>query len=623
MKNDKETELPGAPLVPNATGNVKNDTKTVSEPKAPKPVTRVVPATKPDAQKTVSSSEVTEQEDEAADDEIAKETSDSLTQEEKEEAAPKIKPKGKIRRFFRAWWENKTARWTTIIVILLAIIGVAVYPTTRYLLLNTAGVRSSASVTVIDSGSRQPLKNVEVQLNNAKGITDDTGKVTLTKVRLGETNLIVTRRAFAPLEKQVTVGWGSNPYGEVILEPKGLQYSFIVKDFLSGKPIEKAEAISGDASAFSDKDGKVILTLDTTTDEPVSITLKADGYREEKVVETAETTTDKEVKMVPAQEQAFISKRSGKYDLYKIYADGQGETLVLSGTGYERDDIILVPQPAGDNVALVSTRDNQRAADGNLQSTLNIVNLGDNKIKKLDTGDRIQVVGWIENTVIYIVVSEQAPANGAKKQRLVSYNLDNSQKLDITSATYFNDVIVAGDKVYYAPANEAAAGAPSTAGTTVGFYISDSNGTNIKRLHDQEVWSMIRSSYDTITFSTGKDWYDYKLGGTQPTKLNGAPADQKTRVYTNNAPNTQSLWVDQRDGKGVLISYDLTKKEDKVLTGQSGLSYPVRWLNDTTAVYRINNDSETADYVISTNGGTPKKIVNVTNTAGIDKWYYY
>ena len=535
------------------------------------------------------------------------------------------KPKGKIRRFFKAWWHNKTARWATIIAVILVIVGIAVYPRTRYFVLNSAGVRSSASVTVIDNGSRQPLKNVQVKLHNASGVTDENGQVTLSGVRLGQTDLVVQRRAFEQLEKKVTVGWGSNPLGEVILEPKGLQYSFLVKDFLSGKPLEKVEAISGDASAFSGKDGKIILTLDTTSDEPVDITIQADGYRQEKLTETAETTTGKEIKMVPAREQAFISKRSGKYDLYKIYADGQGETLVLSGTGYERDDIVLAAQPAGNNVALVSTRDNQRGADGNLMSALSIVNLGDNKLKKLDTADRIQVVGWIDNTLIYIVVSEQAPANGAKKQRLVSYNLDNDQKLDITSSTYFNSVIVAGDKVYYAPANEAQIlpdAEPSTS-TSVGFYMSDASGANAKRLLDQEVWSMIRSNYDTITLSTGKDWYDYKLGAGQVNRLGGAPADQKSRIYTNNASNTQSLWVDQRDGKGVLLSYNLAKKEDTALTGRSGLSYPVRWLNDTTAVYRIDNDDETADYVISLNGGEPKKIVDVTNTAGIEKWYYH
>jgi len=538
------------------------------------------------------------------------------------EAEEPPKPKGKFRELTKRWWNNKQVRWATIIITVLIVVGAAIYPTSRYLILNTVGIRAGASVTVIDNSTRQPLKNVQVKLNNATATTNDDGYAKLEKVRLGATNLIVQRRAFAPLEKQVTVGWGSNPLGELTLEPKGLQYSFIVKDFLSNKPLEKVEAVSGDASAFSDKDGKIVLTLDTTSDEPVDITIKADGYRDEKLTETAEGTSNKPINMVPAQEQAFISKRSGRYDLYKIYADGKGETLVLSGTGNERDDITLVPQPTGDNVALVSTRDNQRSSDGTLLSTLNIVNINDNKVTKLDTADRIQPVGWIEDTLIYIVVSTEAPAGGAKKQRLVSYNLDNNQKLDITSATYFNAVLVAADKVYYAPASEAqAVGTTST--TSVGFYMSDASGANIKKQLDQEVWSMLRSDYDTITFSTGKDWYEYKLGGNQPNRLNGPPVDQKTRIYTNNAAGSQSLWIDQRDGKGVLLSYDTANKKDKILTGQSGLTYPARWLNNTTAVYRINNDNETADYVVSLDGGNPKKITDVTNTAGIDRWYYY
>ena len=611
MKDEKNTELPGAPPVINTKvgpGAVPKEAE-----KTPKETPKDLPKPEP-KEETI---------DDVSDDETAKQASDALTQDENADKPPRPKTKGGIRHFFRSWWENKKARWATIIIVLLLVVGAAVYPQTRYFMLNTAGVRSSASVIVIDNDSRQPLKNVEVKLNNASGVTNQDGYVKLEKVRLGKTTLVVKRKAFTTSEKPVTVGWGSNPYGEVILDPEGLQYSFIVTDFLSGKPLEKAEAISGDASAFSDKDGKIILTLDTTSDEPVDITIKANGYREEKLTETAESVMDKPVKMVPAQEQAFISKRSGKYDLYKIYADGQGETLVLSGTGYERDDIILSPQPSGNNVALVSTRDNQRSSDGTLLSTLNIVNLSDNKVKKLDSGDRIQVAGWIENTLVYIVVSEQAPANGAKKQRRVSYNMETGQKLDITSATYFNDVIVAGDKVYYAPATEASVGGEANDSTTVGFYMSNASGTEIKKLLDQEVWSMIRSNYDTITLSTGKDWYELKLGAAQVARIGGPPADQRTRVYTNNANNSQSLWVDERDGKGVLISFDLAKKEDKVLVGQSGLSYPVRWLNDTTAVYRINNDTETADYVVSTNGGQPKKIVNVTNTAGIDSWYYY
>ncbi len=622
MKDDKNTETPGPPPVPRA--------RKVKEPKAAAPTSAKSSADdgqKPkDAPETSVNPDADIDQDIYDEEDIAEASDEFLDKEEKAELLPnKSVGKsggGKIRRFFKAWWGNKKARQATILIIVLAIVGVLVYPRTRYFLLNSAGVRSSASVTVVDNATRQPLKNVTVRLNNASGVTNQDGYVRLERVRLGSTNLMVERRAFATLEKKITVGWGSNPLGEVLLEPKGLQYSFIVKDFLSGQPIEKAEATSGDASAFSDKEGKLVLTLDNPPEEAVEIAIKADGYREEKLMEMGESVVDQPVDMVPARQQPFISKRSGKYDLYKIYADGSGESLVLSGTGFERDDIVLAPQSSGDNVALVSTRDGARSPNGNLLSTLNIINLNDNKVNKLDTADRIQPVDWIGNTLVYILVNDQ-PTDNSKKQRIVSYNIDTGQKLDISTANFFNSVAVIGDKIYYAPAVDITEEGDQDKTANLGLYVSNPSGSDIKRMIDQEVWNMVRTGYDTVALTTGRDWYEFKTSDNKVQRIGGAPADQKPRVYVNNSANNQSLWVDQRDGKGVLLSFDIAGNSDKVLTGQSGLGYPVRWLNNSTAVYRIKVDREIADYVVSLNGGEPRKIVDVTNTSGIDKWYYY
>ncbi len=568
---------------------------------------------------------------EAVDDIAVKESDESLAAEDEaiKEAFEIKKPQGgKIRRFFRAWWHNKFARWATILIILGAAAAVAVFPSTRYYLLNKAGVRSQASVTVIDESTRLPLKNVSVQLNNATGTTNDDGKVTLSQVMLGDTNLVVTRRAFAPLSRPVTVGWGSNPMGDVMLKPTGLQYEFVVQDFLSGKAIEKAEATSGDASAFSDKDGKVLLTLDATSEDKVKIDIKASGYRTETLTDNKDSKP-RTIKMVPDKKQVFISKRSGKYDVYKIDADGKNEKLILSGSGSERDDMVLVSQPNGNQTALVSTRDNQRNTDGNLLSTLTLIDVATDKTVALDSASSVQVVGWMGDNLIYVLVDQQGAAKSAKKQKIVSYNTATGQSIDIASADYFNSATIAADKIYYSPAAEVTVttdgngSANKTDATKVGLFVANSDGTNNVQLLNKEIWSITRTDYSTLTMSAGKDWYQYTLGGLKPEKISGAPADQKPRVYALGPDGKYSLWVDTRDGKGVLINYNIAKNDDVVLATQSGLSYPVRWLNETTAVYRIHTDSETADYVVSTKGGESKKIVDVTNTAGLDRWYYY
>ncbi len=117
--------------------------------------------------------------------------------------------------------------------------------------------------------------------------------------------------------------------------------------------------------------------------------------------------------------------------------------------------------------------------------------------------------------------------------------------------------------------------------------------------------------------------YEYKLGDVKTRKLNGAPANLNGRVYVDSPDKKHSLWVEQRDGKGVLLAYDVNAKSDKTLQTKSGINNPVRWLNEQTVIFRVHTDQETADYVMNINGGEPKKIKDVTNTLGIDKWYYY
>ena len=66
----------------------------------------------------------------------------------------------------------------------------------------------------------------------------------------------------------------------------------------------------------------------------------------------------------------------------------------------------------------------------------------------------------------------------------------------------------------------------------------------------------------------------------------------------------------------------ICKKDQNLLT-ESGVRNPIYWLDDDHLVYRISDSDETADYVLSLSGGLPKKIKDVTNTVGVDRWYYF
>ena len=529
---------------------------------------------------------------------------------------PKSSSDHKLRAFFADFWKNPLKRRILIGSLFSVILVLGIVPSSRYYVLNTAGVRASASVHVSDESTFQPLKNVDVSVQGVTVKTDANGDAKLENLRLGLAELTIKRRAFAVIERNVTIGWGSNPLGEQKLKPTGAQYAFQITDYLSGKGVVKAEATSDEASAFSDEAGKLLLTTEDPADE-FEVTITLEGRRQEVLKIHADDMTEKPVRLVPARKHAYISRREGRYDVYASYIDGKEANLVLKGTGKERDDMVLVPHPTEDLVALVSTRDGKRNEDGYLMSTLTIIDLRTKSEETVQSSERIQLIGWFGERLAYVRVVAGASASSPDRNRLMAYHYKDDTNNELAASNYCNDVMAVGDRVYYAPS------AAYQNGVNVSLFSVKPDNTDRKIILNQEVWNMFRTKYDHISLSVPDIWFDYRIGDEAPTKLSAEPTDLKSLVFTNSPNNEKSIWVDNRDGKGVLVVHDTKTGEDKVLRSQSGIKNPVRWLNDNTIVYRVRTDGETADYALSVDGGEPHKITDVTNTDGIDRWYYY
>ena len=560
-------------------------------------------------------------ETEQAVDDIAAQESDDLlaAQDEMSATPPSGKKPGRLSRLragWSAWWHNPLKRRATLAVLAVALVATAVTPASRYFVLNTAGVRSQASLVVLDDSTQLPLKNVSVTLGNLTATTDKAGQATFKNIRLGSTKLNVHKRAFAPKEQTVTIGWGSNPLEPLRLKPVGSQYRFVVTDYLSAQPLIDVEAASGDASAVSNQQGEITLTIDLDGEgQTAEVSVGADGYRTETIILNLESEEEIKAQLVPAKAHIFISRRSGRYDVYKIDADGQNEEKVLAGSGVERDDLVLVEHPSKAFAALVSTRENVRK-DGFLLSTLTLIDIAEKTPAKIAQSERIQLIDWIGDRLVYVQIAAGASASDPQRHRLMSYNLADGQTKELAAANYFNDVMAVGNQIFYAPSAAYATDAAA-------FYKVGADGGNQQTVLDQEVWNVYRTAYDKLVLAVGQDWYDYQISDNKVARVGGEPSDLTSRVYVNSPDGKQSLWVDRRDGKGVLLAYDIAANADKGVHEQSGLTNPVRWLSDKAVVFRVATSQETADYVMSLDGGEPKKIKNVTNTAGIDRWYYY
>jgi len=516
------------------------------------------------------------------------------------------------------WWRSKTFIKVMITVFLLGLAAVGAIPKARYYVLNAAGIRSAASVTVFDESTGQPLKNVEFKIGEVSSKSDSQGVAKLEKLRLGPSTLSLNKLAFAEQTQPVTVGWGSNPLGDFKLKATGSQYKFIIKDFLSKKPIDKAEVSSGEFNGLSNEKGEVVLTLAKTMQDTdkVEITVSANTYRTDKKQLELDQTTEKAIELVPARKHAYISKKTGKYDVYKVDVDGQNEEKVLAGTGNERTETMALSVHSTKNLAaLVSGRESTRSTAGTSLSTLTLIDLDTNKSTTVTKSERVQLIDWIGNKLIYVKVNEGADQTSPDRHKLISYDTQSGSEHELASTNYFNDVLAANDSIYYSPA------AYNNKGT-VGLFKINADGNYKKTIYDKEIWSMLRTSYDKLSVSSGQEWFELNLDNDSLSPAN-APAVQKSRIYIGRPNTTSSQWVDDRDGKGALLSYDSKTKEEKAVLSQRGLKNPIYWLNSHYLVYRVNSGSETADYIMNTDGGEPKKIRDVTDTAGIDRWYYY
>ncbi|HSX47008.1 MAG TPA: hypothetical protein VLF87_03405, partial [Patescibacteria group bacterium] len=137
--------------------------------------------------------------DKAVEEIVAAESDEILEVEDavrdSDEQPTEAKPRHRLRAAFKALWHNRLVRWLFILLVVGGLIAAGTVPTSRYFLLNTAGVRASSSITILDDSTKQPLKNVHVSLGGATAVTDAEGNATVKQAKLGPTILTIEKSA--------------------------------------------------------------------------------------------------------------------------------------------------------------------------------------------------------------------------------------------------------------------------------------------------------------------------------------------------------------------------------------------------------------------------------------------
>ncbi len=547
----------------------------------------------------------------AAVDEIVAEESDALL--EAEDAARNslavVEAKPAKPNRLKEIFSLPAVKWGVAFGLVLLFSIICLLPASRYAALNLLGIRSSSTVTVQDSSTRLPIKNVSVSLQGQTATTDQEGKAVFEKLKLGKAPLEIKKRGFGSIARDVVLGWGSNPMPPEGLTATGTVYVLNLKDYPSENPITKAEATSGEFSAKTNDKGEIRLVTEPS-DKDAEITIKADGYREEKLLFTVTDKLSRDVFMVPSRPLIYVSKRTGSYNLYQIDADGKNEKLLLESTGKEREDYSILAHQTDNVTAVVSTREGHRNNDGFLLNGLFIVDSSAQN-NRISESERIQLIDWIGDNLIYAEVKEGGSAALPNRSKLKSYNYKTYENKELASANYFNEISIFNGSVLYAPS------AYAVNIDSVKFSKIKPDGKDQQTVLDKEVWSIVRTGYDSVAFNSQNTWYELKNTGSA-VKLSGAPANLRSMDY-HDGPNNVSLRTETRDGKGVLLLRDAQGSE-KVIATVAGLRQPTRWLSDSTITYRVVTANESAEYVLSLLGGEARKVTDVTNTGGAESY---
>ena len=520
----------------------------------------------------------------------------------------KISIKQKIKNIFVSWWENRPIRYGTLSALFIMFVAITLFPATRYSILNLLGIRVESSMIIVDSQTGLPLKDINVQLQDKTVKTNADGEVSFDELMLGDSSLIITKRGYAENNKTIVLGLGSNPIGEQNLVATGEQYTFVLSDWKSGASITKAEASSGENSARSDENGKIVLTIGENSEDSTEVTISAENYRQEKSMIDSLSTGDNEVKMVPAKKHVFVSKRTGNYDLYTVDVDSQNEKLLIPATDKERDVPTVTPHPTKDVVAYTSTREGEINKEGFIFDALFIVDSISGDLKRVARSEQLQVIGWSGDNVIYLQIVEGTSAGNDERSKLVSYNYITTERKDLASANYFNDVELVGDKLYYAVSSFAVPESQAK------LYTINTNGENRNKLIDMQVWNIFRTTYDTLIFSAvDQKWFqEVSNKAIEEIPKQSSPTSNNFVASPN---NERVVWVDIRDGKGVLLKWSTKDSKEEQILSKSGLQDVLYWVNDSTVVLRIISNDETADYVLNIDSKEEmQKITDVTAT---------
>lgn len=540
-------------------------------------------------------------------------------------AQPKVGIKERIKRVLRS-----KKFWASFILLVIAGAAAAWFiEPSRWWALGLVGQKTQLTIQLSapSEGKQQAakLKNVIVTVNGRDFTSNQNGEVEIPDQPYGKVSIKATKQGYSTANYEGVIDFDPFFYQfggreedeaakKVQLELKavGVAVSFKAVDFLSGQPITDGQYTVGDLIIKPDEQGIVAFKAPVEDSDTVKVTSDFAGKYIDKSFDLQLNAKEPpSLTFVPGGKHYFMSKRDGALSIYSSNVDGTEVQQLIPGTGQETPNTAFSVSPSGKYGVLASTRDAARDTKGVLQQRLYVIDLEKKQMTKVDDAEEFAFADWAGDKLVYTRVAKAA--DGKYQRSLKTIEVSSKKTSDIATATNIYNVAVSFEQIVYVQ-TEQLKDTDTIQQKLVRYDIKNNNAKDL----GSGTSSYVQQDFDRIAFQTFPDqkWHDYNFNTGQLKDAASPAQPDYSQVFLSTASpdGTRRIKIDRIDGKFTIIAKTTADGAEKQLYGTGGLGGPIRWIQNDVIVFRVVNDRETADYVLSIKGGQPKKITDVTAT---------
>jgi Tol biopolymer transport system component len=491
--------------------------------------------------------------------------------------------------------------------------------------------QTAVTIEVRDSQG-MVLNGAMVEINGATYTTDSAGQISVDAIQAGSYTVRGILDGYEPVAKDIQLQRADKPIIALALNKlPDVTYGVrgIIQDIIGSQPIVDAQVTLLARSQRTNPSGEFTFSKLAPGEYTIRITRAGFDDREQVITIKDADLVLPVTSLVPSGKVLFVSNRDGKRAIYTAGFDGGSQKQVVSSPS-QLEDYNPVVSPNGQLFTFSSTRDKVVSRSGSAVARLYMANREGTEVIKVNDDVAPQAIKWSPNSKFFTYTAWADTDFTTYVQRIYEVNrkqvitLESGAGATVFSPTQDQLAYVVAKQLYSTPGPGATNPAPIPGAFSQEIVVLNPVTGERKALYqspDIQFVSALSYTDDgrfmivSATTLAGSP-VRFKL-----TISDGAKADLSipistpaaNRTYTVSPDGTEQIFVEKRDGKTDIFLQVIKTGAERRLTQLGSVAEYQRLLWDESGRYIIFTvaKDETALYVMSAAGGTPRKVVDV------------